>query len=102
LKAHPDIRLVFVTNSRVSLVARYMKSMGLDDMMLIGYDFLPANIEYLKEGVIDFLICEKPQEQAYRGIKALYRNLVFDEKYEKNYFMPIDIINKANQAFYKN
>lgn len=102
LKENTDVRLIFITNSRVSMVARYLESIGKDDILLIGYDFLSRNIEYLNRGVIDFLICEKPQEQAYRGIKALYRYLMFDEKSEKDYFTPIDIIHKENQRFYRN
>jgi len=102
LKGYPDIRLIFVTNSRVSLVARYLLEMKKEDILLVGYDFLQRNIDFLNKGVIDFLICEKPQEQAYRGVKALYRYLMFEEKQEKEYFMPIDIIHRENQRFYRN
>src|SRR5690606_11650627 len=99
---HPDIKLVFVTNSRVSKVAKYLTSTESSDIILIGYDFLTENIQYLKDGVIDFLICEKPQEQAYRGVRTLYQKLVFEVDIEKEYFMPIDIITKGNCQFYKN
>ncbi len=99
---NPALRLIFVTNSRVALVAKYLLEVNRKDILLIGYDFLKNNIDYLNAGVIDFLICEKPQEQAYRGIKALYRFLMFEEEQEKEYFMPIDIIHRENQQFYKN
>lgn len=99
---HSDIKLIFVTNSRVSKVAKYLKSIDREDIILIGYDFLQENIQYLKDGVIDFLICEKPQEQAYRGVRTLYQKLVFEVDIEKEYFMPIDIITKENCEFYKN
>lgn len=99
---NPSLRLIFVTNSRVALVAKYLLEVNRKDILLIGYDFLKNNIDYLNAGVIDFLICEKPQEQAYRGIKALYRFLMFEEEQEKEYFMPIDIIHRENQQFYKN
>ncbi|TYR36614.1 substrate-binding domain-containing protein [Sphingobacterium phlebotomi] len=102
LKDYPDIKLIFVTNSRVSLVARYLLEKKKENILLVGYDFLDRNINFLNKGVIDFLICEKPQEQAYRGVKALYRYLMFEEKQEKEYFMPIDIIHRENQRFYRN
>ncbi|HLT87377.1 MAG TPA: LacI family DNA-binding transcriptional regulator [Sphingobacterium sp.] len=102
LKDYPDIKLVFVTNSRVSLVAQYLLEKKRQDILLVGYDFLDRNIDFLNKGVIDFLICEKPQEQAYRGVKALYRYLMFEDKQEKEYFMPIDIIHRENQRFYRN
>lgn len=102
LKEHPNIKLIFVTNFRVSKVAQYMESISRQDILLIGYDFLKENTEYLKKGIIDFLICEKPQEQAYRGIRTLYQNLVFAVDIEKDYFMPIDIITKETYEFYRN
>ena len=98
---HPDIKAVFTTNSRVSSVARFVEAKG-KNLLLVGYDFLKENIEYLKKETIDFLICQQPEEQAYRGIVALYRHLVLSSPVEKVHYMPIDIITKENYSFYKN
>lgn len=98
-----DIDAIFVTNSRVASVARYLEeSEQQQKFLLIGYDFLQENIEHLKSETIDFLICQKPQEQGYRGIMALYRNMVLKASVDENYFMPIDIITKENYGFYSN
>lgn len=102
LTIHQDIRVIFVTNSRVFSVARFLENSQMKDMLLIGYDFLKENIEYLKSGVIDFLICQKPQEQGYKGIMTLYQHLVLNAVIDKTYFMPIDIITKENYKFYRN
>ncbi|TZF81436.1 substrate-binding domain-containing protein [Pedobacter sp. BS3] len=101
LKDH-HIKAIFVTNSRVSFVAHYLQEANIKDIPLVGFDFLKENIGYLKSGVIDFLICQKPQEQGYRGIMALYNFLVHDSVVDKIYFMPIDIITKENYEFYRN
>ena len=58
-----NIGALFVTNSRVSLVAKWLEKKGLSEVVLLGYDFLQDNVAWLQKGVIDFLICEKPQEQ---------------------------------------
>jgi LacI family transcriptional regulator len=97
-----EIEAVFVTNSRVSSVASFLQNSHRTNIPLVGYDFLKENIDYLKSGVIDFLICHKPEEQGYRGIMALYQTLVPGVPVEKIHFMPIDIITKENQAFYQN
>jgi LacI family transcriptional regulator len=99
---HPGIKAVFVTNSRVSTVAHYLEKAGKSDIFLIGYDFIRENIEYLKNDVIDVLICHKPEEQGYKGIMALYQHLVLGSRIEKVTFMPIDIITKENYEFYHN
>jgi LacI family transcriptional regulator len=102
MKREKNIRAIFVTNSRVSVVARYLEKQGLNHIILLGNDFTPENVNCLKNGSIDFLICEKPQEQGYRGIMALFQHLVFSKEIEKAYLMPIDIITRQNYQFYRN
>jgi LacI family transcriptional regulator len=100
-KKHDDIKVVFVTNSRVSVLAKYIEKSG-QKVLLIGYDYLQENLDYLKKGTVDFLICQKPMEQAYRGVMSLYQHLAFSTAIEKIYFMPIDIITRENYSFYRN
>jgi LacI family transcriptional regulator len=99
LKQQKDVKAIFVTNSRVSSVARYVQENNLQHLLLLGFDFLPQNIDFLKKNIIDFLICQKPQEQGYKGIIALYNKLVHDISTEKIHFMPIDIISRENYLF---
>lgn len=99
---HQNIRAIFTTNSRVSSVARYLEQSGKKDLLLVGYDFLKENIEHLKNGTIDFLLCQKPEEQAYKGIMVLYQYLVLGSSIDKVHYMPIDIITKENYTFYSN
>lgn len=94
--------VVFVSNSRVFTVARYFEAQKISGIKLIGYDFLPENIAYLQKNVIDFLICQKPQEQGYKGITSLYQHLVLQTAIEKEQFMPIDIITAENYQYYRN
>lgn len=97
-----DIKVIFVTNSRVFYVAQYLKEKKIKNIALIGYDFIEKNLSYLETGVIDFLICQKPKAQAYRGVMALYDKLVKNEEVTKTHYMSIDIITKENCKFYKN
>lgn len=97
-----NIVAVFVTNSRVSTVAKYLKKAGGKSRVLIGFDYTKENLSFLKEGDIDFLICQKPREQGYKGLMALYQFVVHAKTGEKNNFMPIDIITSENCDFYIN
>ncbi|MBX2923457.1 MAG: substrate-binding domain-containing protein [Chitinophagaceae bacterium] len=99
---HPDIRSVFVTNSRVGSVASFLEKNNLKNLRVTGYDFIEENVSFLKKGWIDFLICHKPIEQGYRGIMSLYQHLVLKTEVEKTYYMPVDIVLKENCAFYRN
>ncbi len=102
LNEHPDTDAILVTNSRVFSVAVFLEKLGKQNLRLVGYDFLKANTAFLANGTIDFLICHKPEEQGYRGIRTLFQKLVLDTPVEKQQFMPIDIISKENMAFYEN
>lgn len=102
LKEHSDIKAIFVTNSRVFSVAQFLEKTKQEHIFLVGYDFLPQSIEHLKKGVIDFLICQKPQEQGYKGIMTLYQNVVLNGETEATHYMPIDIITRENYKSYRN
>lgn len=102
LADNADVKVIFVTNSRVFSVAQFLEKNGLSHIRLVGYDFLTESIAYLKKGIIDFLICQKPQEQGYKGIITLYQNLVLNTEVEATYYMPIDIITKENYKSYRN
>lgn len=102
LKNHPAVSAIFVTNSRVFRIAEVIKGTPYEEVILIGFDFIEENIRYLKEDVIDFLICHKPEEQGYRGVMNLYQHLLLMRKIEKVQYMPIDIITRENYEYYSN
>lgn len=88
--------MVFVANSRVFYVAKFFEEYKIENVRLIGFEFLKKNIEYLKNGVIDFLICQKPIEQGYKGIMTLYQHYIHKTIVDKVHYMPINIITKEN------
>jgi len=96
----PDV--IFVSNSRVSSIARYLQDKRINDVRLIGFDFIPDNIKYLKEGVIDFLICHKPIEQGFQAVNSLFNKIVLNKSTQRINFMPLDIICKENYFYYEN
>ncbi len=90
------INSVFVPNSRAYIVAQFLEDNHIKGIRIIGYDLLKKNVEYLKKGVIDFLINQKPEDQGYMGINHLYKKLVLQEPVEETYYMPLEIIVKEN------
>lgn len=102
LKQHPDIKAFFVTNSRVGSVAKYLRKQFPAPYILVGYDLIAENVEYLKDGTIDFLIGQKPEEQGYAGVMALFQHIILGEPVIQEQYMPIDIITSGNFEFYKN
>ncbi len=100
LLEHPDINGIFVTNSRAHKVAGYLSSTDKDSIMLIGYDTVEENISYMKKGMIDLLICQKPEDQGYLSAMAMFNFLLTGKPTEKINYSPIDIIIKENINYY--
>lgn len=94
-----DVKGLFVTNSKVHLAAECFKSLCAEPK-IVGYDLIPQNVKLLKEGKIDFLICQKPEVQGFQAIHLLFDFLVKKEKIKKENYTSIDLITKENIDFY--
>jgi LacI family transcriptional regulator len=96
-----DIGGLFVTNSRVHEVAAKLEEGRHTGIRLVGYDLLHENVRYLKKGLIDFLISQKPEEQAFRGLNSLYNMVLFNRGADAKQWLPIDIITRENLPYYQ-
>nr|WP_281351402.1 LacI family DNA-binding transcriptional regulator [Prolixibacter denitrificans] len=97
--APEKIDCVYVTNSRVHIVAEYFSKLGLHPRIL-GYDLIPPNVKMLKKDAIDFLICQNPEEQGYNALNALFDHVLRKQPVEKEHFTSIDIITRENLDYY--
>ena len=100
LKDVSKIMAIFVTNSRVHLIAKYLEKHQLDQkIVLLGYDLIDRNIAFLKKDTIDYLISQNSVEQGYRSLMSLFQSVVMNEKIEKRTYFPINIIIKENLKY---
>jgi LacI family transcriptional regulator len=96
-----NIKGVFVTNSKVFNVGYFVEKMNLPGLKIIGHDLLKENVEYLKKGIVQFLICQRPEEQGYSAVNKLFRHVVQKQSIAKKNYTSIDIITKENVDYYK-
>lgn len=101
IKSNPRLRGIFVTNSRVSHIARFLAIENNSNLKLIGYDLTSENVSYLEKEIIDFLISQKPIEQAYRAMMALFNKIVLKKEISNEILLPIDIVTKENLKYYE-
>ena len=94
-----SIAAVFVTNSKVHLVAGFFDQFA-DRPKIIGYDLIPKNIDLLLGGKIDFLLNQKPESQGYVATHLLFDQIVRKEKVKNANYTSIDIITKENIEYY--
>ena len=100
LDNHPDLKAVYVTNSKAFEIASYFERKEIRHIRLVGYDLVEANLHYLEKEVIQFLINQNPLGQGYWGIHQLANYLVFKKDIAPIKFLPLDIITKENLDYY--
>jgi LacI family transcriptional regulator len=93
----PNLKGIVITTSRgASIVSRMLEKHGKNGIRLVAYDLLEENVHYLKKGIIDFLINQNSNRQAFTGITQLANYLVFKKEVEPNYLFPLEIITRSN------
>jgi LacI family transcriptional regulator len=90
----------FVTTSKVYKIAEFIKNNNIKDIKIVGYDLLDKNINYLNDGIIQFLIHQNPKKQVYLGLTYLVEYFLFGKKIPAKSLLPIDIITKENLVTY--
>jgi LacI family transcriptional regulator len=101
LLSNTNISGIFVTNSQVYYLARLLEETKITGIRVIGHDLIDENISFLKKGIVDFLICQRPEEQGYRAIITLFEHLVLKKEVNSENYTSIDIITKENLNYYK-
>ena len=93
---------IFVTDASVHFTAEYLSSISHfpgGSPVLIGYDLVPKNRQWLEQGKIDFLLTQRPDQQGYNGINRLFRKIYLDEESPEHEYTPIDIVSSENMPF---
>lgn len=88
---------IFIPNSRAHIVAKLLPKEI--KVRFLAFDLVNKNLQYLKEGVIDFLINQKPYEQGYRGVELLYRYLATFQEPQEVINIPAEVITIENLTF---
>lgn len=98
-RRHPTMDGLFVNNANTFPYARLSrKQTGTGRVVCVGFDLLPGNIDGLRQGSIDFLISQKPEEYGYRSVSTLYRHLALKETVPAHISTPVEIVCRENLA----
>lgn len=100
-KDHKTVDGIFVPNTRTFKIASFLESENLQNIITIGYDLVDENVALLEKGIIDFLISQKPEEQSYKALMALFDHCIQKKQVQKTNYSAIDIIIKENIEYYK-
>ncbi len=98
---HLSLHGIFVTNSRTYKVADCLHEITDRNIKIIGFDLIDANLRYLHENKINFLINQNPVEQGFQGVMNLFKHLILKKEVNKVQFLPLDIVVKENAEYYR-
>lgn len=88
-------------NSRVHLIAGYLKERGRQDCRVIGFDALERNLDALRDGIVQVLIAQHSDRQAEAAVNALVDVLILGTHVQKkDNFTQMDILNRYNCDYY--
>lgn len=94
-------RLIVMFNSRVHLVADYIRKRGLKDCRVVGFDFIEKNVAALKDGTVDTLIAQHSDRQAAAAVLSLVDMYIHGKEVSrKDNFTSMDILNVYNCDYY--
>ena len=96
-----NVKGIFVTNSQVYKVAEYLERNNIQGIRLIGHDLIPNNMDFVKKEIVDFLICQRPEEQGYQSVTTLFQHIILKKEVASENYTSIDIITKENLDFYQ-
>lgn len=97
---HPQVRGAVVLSSRGSVIASYLRKHKINHVKLISIDLTENNIREIRNGTIDFVLGQRPEQQGYMALKALIQYLIYGKKVKVENIMPLDIITRENLDLY--
>ncbi|MDR2621717.1 MAG: LacI family DNA-binding transcriptional regulator [Dysgonamonadaceae bacterium] len=97
---HKSIKAAISFNSKVYRLAMHLEDLKQTKIRVLGYDLLKKNVSYLKQGLISYLIAQRPDKQIYCSVRDMCRELIFKQTVTKINYMPIDILMKENIDYY--
>ena len=75
MQTYPEINVMIAAGaSDVPGVGKAIEQMGVQDSILgVAFNDPPQGIDYLKAGVLDFIIASLPYEEGWVSVEAMYR-----------------------------
>lgn len=92
---------VVMFNSRIHLVADYLRARPDLKVRVVGFDALAKNLAALRDGFVQVLIAQHSDRQAEAAVNELVDNLVMGTPArKKDNYTQMDILNRYNCDYY--
>lgn len=94
-------KMLVMFNSRIHLVADYLRERGMAGCRVVGFDVLERNLSALRSGHVQALIAQHSDRQAAAAVNALVDSLILGSPVpKKDNYTQMDILNRYNCEYY--
>jgi ribose transport system substrate-binding protein len=104
LQSYPQINVLFGGGAADSPgVAQAIDELGLTGKIIgIGFDDIPQTLDYVRKGVLQVCIAQRPYQMGFQAVEALYKTVVLGEKVTGVFDTGASIVTKDNIDTYRN
>lgn len=96
-----DKKYIVMLNSRVHLVADYLRRREMNDCRVVGFDVLERNMNALRDGYVQALIAQHTDLQTVAAVQAMTDWLILGKPVvRKDNYTQMDILNRYNCDYY--
>ena len=101
LVANPDISAIFCSNDEEAVgAAQAAASLGMDDIIVIGFDGQETAIDALQNDLITASVRQYPSEMGVLGVQLAIQliqgeEIEFDDPETKTLYSPLDMLDKS-------
>lgn len=93
----PDRKLVVMFNSRIHLIADFLRDNPSPGRRVIGFDNLDRNIEVLREGLVTLLIAHHAELQSHKAVLTLSDYILVGKRpLNRDNYVHMDILSRLN------
>lgn len=97
--SRPEYMVMF--NSRIHLVADYLRTRDISGCRVVGFDVLEKNLAALRDGHVQLLIAQHSDSQAAAAISSMTEWLLIGKPLaRKDNYTQMDILNRYNCDYY--
>ena len=104
LQSNPEINVLFGGGAADSPgVAKAIEESGMTGKIIgIGFDDIPQTLDYVRNGVLQVCIAQRPYQMGFQAVEAIYKTVVKGEKVTGIFDTGASIVTKENIDTYKN
>ena len=94
-------KYIVMFNSRVHLVADYIRCRGMQGCRVVGFDCIGKNLQALRDGTVHMLIAQHSDHQAAAAVHSLVDRFIHGVEISmKDHFTSMDILTRFNCDYY--